>query len=125
MTAPIRYTLLQIPGWLFLGCLLWWAVSSGWVQFATANWIMFAWVLKDAAVYPLYRYAFNAVPIIGPEALLGRRADVVVALTPVGRVNLDGETWQARARDHKSISAGQRVRINAMDGLTLIVESSA
>jgi len=56
----------------------------------------------------------------GPEMLVGRMAKVVDEIDPVGRVRLDGEYWNARAR--VPVSEGETVRIKAIDGLTLEVE---
>ena len=56
----------------------------------------------------------------GAEGLVGERAEVVEALTPSGRVRVRGELWAARGTD--PAIAGQRVRITAVDGLTLEVE---
>jgi membrane-bound serine protease (ClpP class) len=56
----------------------------------------------------------------GPETLVGRTATVVDAIDPAGRVRLDGEYWNARAS--VPVPEGARVRIAAIDGLTLEVE---
>jgi membrane-bound serine protease (ClpP class) len=59
----------------------------------------------------------------GSEGLLGASAEVIEACDPRGRVRLRGEIW------HASCSAGarvgERVRITAVNGLTLEVERSA
>ena len=57
----------------------------------------------------------------GPETLVGRTATVVDDIDPVGRVRLDGEYWNARAQ--VPVSQGETVRITAIHGLTLEVES--
>jgi membrane-bound serine protease (ClpP class) len=57
----------------------------------------------------------------GPETLVGRMATVVDDCDPVGRVRLDGEFWNARAR--APVREGETVRIEAIDGLTLEVEA--
>ncbi|MEX2352786.1 MAG: NfeD family protein [Gammaproteobacteria bacterium] len=122
MKPLIRYTLLQIPGWVFLACLLWWANSNDWISFTTASWIMAAWLLKDALLYPLCKPAFDDGPDIGPETLLGRETETIVALNPEGMIRLDGEHWTVRAKDKQTIPSGQRVRVTAIEGLVLIVE---
>ena len=58
----------------------------------------------------------------GPETMVGRTATVVDDCDPVGRVRLDGEFWNARAR--VPVREGETVRIEAIDGLTLDVEAS-
>jgi membrane-bound serine protease (ClpP class) len=61
--------------------------------------------------------------LLGPDALLGQTAVVVTPLEPAGQVMVLGELWQAQsvtpaARD-------ERVRVTAVDGLTLTVEPLA
>ena len=56
----------------------------------------------------------------GAEGLIGETAEVVEACDPRGRVRLRGEIWHARSRSLAAI--GERVRIIAVDGLTLEVE---
>ena len=53
----------------------------------------------------------------GQEAMLGARAEVVDWSGLSGHVFLRGERWNATA--DRALQAGQRVRIIAMDGLTL------
>ena len=58
----------------------------------------------------------------GPEALIGEIATVRVPLVPDGQVFVDGALWQARvAADASPQEAGYRVRVDELDGLTLVV----
>lgn len=62
----------------------------------------------------------------GMDALIGMDATVVQAIEPgrLGRVKVDGDNWQARARhDGESFMIGQRVRIHSYDSIILTVES--
>ena len=122
MGPLIRYTLLQVPGWLLLGIILWWANGKSYIGLIPAVFIMAAWVLKDVALFPLCRKAFQKGPAIGPAALIGRHAETVTGLDPTGQIRLDGELWTARPRGTESIPAGQRVVVIDNDGLTLLVE---
>ena len=122
MKILFRYTLLQIPGWLFLACLLWWAVSRGWIGIVMAGLIMAAWILKDALLYPLCKPAYEDGPRIGPETMVGREAVTSMPLAPGGVININGENWSARVRGNELIDAGRRIRVAAVDGLVLIVE---
>ena len=56
----------------------------------------------------------------GPETMIGQTAIVIDDCAPLGRVRLQGALWTARASD--LIPAGERVRVTAIDGLTLDVE---
>ena len=56
----------------------------------------------------------------GPETLIGAYATVVGECALEGRVRVRGELW--RARPSFAAAVGERVRITAIDGLTLRVE---
>jgi membrane protein implicated in regulation of membrane protease activity len=65
-------------------------------------------------------YSRRGRPQVGAEALVGRSAEVVVACRPLGQVRLGGELW--RARCDEGADAGERVRVRAVEGITLLVE---
>jgi len=56
----------------------------------------------------------------GAEALIGAVARVTRSCRPIGEVRVNGEVW--RARCDVGADAGQRVRVRARDGITLVVE---
>jgi membrane-bound serine protease (ClpP class) len=56
----------------------------------------------------------------GAETLIGARAEVAAACTPMGQVRVAGELW--RARCEAGAEVGTTVRIVGRDGLTLLVE---
>lgn len=58
--------------------------------------------------------------ITGSEGLVGRFAEVKTAIDGQGKVFIHGEYWDARASE--PIPEGERVKIVAVDGLTLSVE---
>lgn len=58
--------------------------------------------------------------VIGAEALLGARAETISACRPDGQVRLAGEIWQAHCL--AGADPGERVRVIAREGLTLVVE---
>jgi len=57
---------------------------------------------------------------VGAETLIGREAVVAEACHPTGQVRLDGELWQARC--DVGAREGERVRVTALEELTLVVE---
>jgi membrane-bound serine protease (ClpP class) len=59
----------------------------------------------------------------GESGLIGETGVVITPLTPTGRIQVHGELWFARCRT--SLTAGQRARVTAVDGLTLEVEPEA
>jgi membrane-bound serine protease (ClpP class) len=60
-------------------------------------------------------------PVVGREALLGAPGVARTDLKPKGMVLAQGELWSAEAVD-EAISAGERVRIIAAEGLKLWVQ---
>jgi membrane-bound serine protease (ClpP class) len=58
----------------------------------------------------------------GAEQLVGSDAEARSSIDPTGRVWLEGTIWSARLADGASpIGAGDRVKVEAVDGLTLVV----
>lgn len=60
---------------------------------------------------------------VGPETLIGASAEVVEACRPIGRVRVRSELWRARCEEGADV--GERVRVHAREGLTLLVERLA
>jgi membrane-bound serine protease (ClpP class) len=58
-------------------------------------------------------------PTVGVETLVGARATVVTPCRPSGQVRVQGELWQARCEE--GAARGDDVRIDAVEGLTLVV----
>ena len=58
-------------------------------------------------------------PATGAEAMIGREAEVTSACRPEGQVRIHGELWQARCA--AGADAGDTVRVERLDGLTLVV----
>ena len=60
----------------------------------------------------------------GYEELVGREAEVREPLDPVGQVFIDGALWRARTGGGNGrVRAGDRVTVEAVEGLTLIVRA--
>ena len=68
--------------------------------------------------------AHREAPQTGRTELIGQQGEVRVAVEPVGQVFVDGALWRARS-DEGPISTGTRVRIESVDGLTLIVRPAS
>jgi membrane protein implicated in regulation of membrane protease activity len=60
---------------------------------------------------------------MGPETLVGATAEVVSPCRPDGQVRIQGELWRARCPE--GADPGERVRVRALEGLTLLVERAA
>lgn len=58
----------------------------------------------------------------GSEGLIGMKGEVREQLNPVGSVYVDGALWKARvADDAGELGVGNSVRVDSVDGLTLVV----
>jgi membrane-bound serine protease (ClpP class) len=69
--------------------------------------------------------AYRTEPVrTGYEELAGATAEVRSPLDPEGQVFVQGTLWRARlVNGEGSVSVGGRVRIESVDGLTLMVRS--
>jgi membrane-bound serine protease (ClpP class) len=62
--------------------------------------------------------------LTGSEELLGASAEVRSSLDPEGQVWLQGALWGARLADPSSrVRPGDKVRVEAVEGLTLVVRA--
>jgi membrane-bound serine protease (ClpP class) len=58
----------------------------------------------------------------GTEEMIGAAAEARSSIDPEGRVWLEGTIWSARLADRaEPVRLGDRVRVEAVDGLTLVV----
>ncbi len=119
--VPIIYILLQVPGYLFLGIILMFALERGWINSFTAGLVILAWALKDAIFYRFYKNALSPSPQNVIARLHGSRAVVKTSLDPVGQVALRGEIWRAVSLDGVAHEPGTRVLVENNRGLTLEV----
>ena len=121
MRAPLLYSLLQLPGIMFLGVILVVALEKGWVTGFTALIIFLAWIVKDVLLYPLYRNALSPGSQNVIARLYGSTALVIKPLNPEGQVALRGEIWRAVSLDGRHVESGASVVVEGNKGLTLEV----
>ena len=69
------------------------------------------------------RLARRWKPRTGAEAMIGEEAEVVTACRPLGEVRVHGELWQARCEE--GVGVGETVRIERLEGLTLVVSRTS
>ena len=119
-----RYLALQLPGLAALllvlaACALWFGLDLG-----IAAAVLAVWVLKDLALYPLVRRAYERRT--RPDRLVGRTGVAEEPLAPAGWVRVGGELWRATlAPGAPPVAAGGAVRIRELRGLQAIVEPAA
>jgi membrane protein implicated in regulation of membrane protease activity len=117
-----RYTAFQIPGWLLAaggGVFLYRTMDvPAWV----ASGVLVVWVIKDYALYPLLRRAYELDLRRPIDRLVGERGTANDDLSPGGYIRVRGELWRARVDEGQdTITAGTRVEVAAIDGATLVV----
>jgi membrane-bound serine protease (ClpP class) len=83
-------------------------------------------ILSGAAFYFVSRKVLDAhrnEPVrTGTEEMIGSAAEARSSINPDGRVWLGGTIWSARlAAGSAPVRLGDRVRVEAVDGLTLVV----
>lgn len=117
-----RYALFQVPGLLILvGVVVGlyrWAMLPGWGAVA----LVAVWILKDAALYPWLRTAYEPDSRRVIERLIGLAGVTVEPLAPRGYVRVRGELWQAEsAEPGNTIDAGRTVTVHAIATDVLLV----
>jgi len=117
-----KYLAFQLPSWVALAAAAWgahrWLGLAGWLAVAAVA----AYVLKDLALYPFVRDAYEVEPRRPGAHLEGALAVAEDDLAPRGVVRLGPERWRARlAPGSPPVARGQRVRVEAVEGLSLRV----
>jgi membrane protein implicated in regulation of membrane protease activity len=120
----VRYVVLEAPGWVLAACFAWLLVN----QFGVAVWVAALgwalWVVKDFALYPWLRDAYEAGDPDATAPLIGRTGRARERIDPSGYVRIGAELWRAElAPGSAAIEAGAPVRVREVRGLTLVVEA--
>ncbi len=87
--------------------------------------LLFGGLVLFAARKVLHAYRNEPVRT-GYEEMAGATAEVRSPLDPEGQVFLQGAVWHARLRGGEGpVTVGDRVRVESVDGLTLVVRPEA
>jgi len=120
-----RYTALQVPGWILVACAGWWTYINMNVPIWLALGILLIWIVKDYALYPFLRFAYETNQLLPVEKLIGKLGTVVKPLIPDGYIKIHGELWRAKPLNpEESVEVGNTVKIIGFQGITLLVETS-
>jgi membrane protein implicated in regulation of membrane protease activity len=76
-------------------------------------------VIEVGEVFFWIRFLRRYPVTTGAEGLVGEPGQVLVRCAPLGRVRLRGESWNARSEE--PLEFREEVRVEAVDGLTLVV----
>jgi len=95
------------------------ALPPGWGLAAVALGIVVEIAEVGFWIRFLRRYRISS----GPEALVGKRGEVIEACEPRGRIRLRGEIWHAHCDEGAAV--GDSVVVTGVVGLTLEVDRTA
>jgi membrane protein implicated in regulation of membrane protease activity len=121
-TILIKYTLLQIPALVLIISIL--MLLKQWVAIPSyVVWgIVILWVIKDVILFPLTWRSYGSDRQHDPHPMVGRYGIAQQSLAPSGYVKIDGVLWRAEViGDDSAINAGESIRVQKVNGLTLYV----
>jgi membrane protein implicated in regulation of membrane protease activity len=122
MKTFAKYLFFEIPQWLLLAFILWVLAETTDLPVWAAQGFFVIWVVKDLALFPLVRNAYENDAKTGTEQLIGAKATTQERLDPEGFVSIHGVLWKARAEPaDQPINRDSVVTVCAARGLTLIV----
>jgi membrane protein implicated in regulation of membrane protease activity len=99
----------------------WWGAMAAAFGLASSV-VLGGLILRYERVHgPLY-YQYDSRTWSGAEGMLYRLATVVTPLTPGGKVDYQGELWNAVSLSGEPIGAGERVEVLSVERLTLSVD---
>ena len=118
----LKYVLLNIPELAVVVLIL--MIIENWV--ALPLWLFWSiiglWIVKDALLFPFVWRAYDWGRSEPSGSLIGMQGIVKQRLAPSGYVRLHGELWRAeRLGEGPPIEAGQTVRVEKVEGLTVFV----
>jgi membrane protein implicated in regulation of membrane protease activity len=117
-----RYLRFQAPGALVLATALAAAAHYGVVAGPTAAGLLLLWIVKDLALYPLLKRAYEPSGHGYPARLVGSRGKASQKLDPKGYVVVAGELWRAEvSAEDRPIAAGETILVTGAVGTRLLV----
>lgn len=119
-----RYTAFQVPGWIIASAGGWWLHRTLEVPVWVASGVLVAWVIKDYALYPFLRSAYELDHRLPIERMIGEEGRATEDLSPSGYIRVRGELWLART-DDGPIDLGDSIQVTDVEGSVLIVKSRA
>ncbi|MCY3842377.1 MAG: NfeD family protein [Acidobacteria bacterium] len=120
-----RYTVFQVPGWIVAAAAGWWLVTSLDAPEWVAVGLPAAWFVKDMALYPLVRTAYEIDDTPPIARLVGRVGTAAQRLAPRGYVRVRGELWRAETDAGTAVEPEAAVEVVGAAGLTLRVRPRA
>ena len=116
-----RYTAFQIPGWIIASVGGWWVHRWLDVPLWVVSGVLVVWVIKDYALFPFLRSAYELDHRLPIERLIGERGKATDQLSPDGWVRVRGELWRAKSETAATIAPGVPVEVKGIEGTMLLV----
>ena len=118
----IPITVVLVVGLLLLALSgVWWAVMAATFGLAGSA-VLGGYILHYERFHGPLHYQYDSHTWSGAEGMLYRLATVVTPLTPGGKVDYQGELWNAVSLSGEPIGAGERVEVISVERLTLYVD---
>lgn len=118
----LRYTLLQLPGFILLALILFLFHSWFDIPVRAVMLVLGLWVAKDIILFPFVWRSYIPGEFSPLKALIGLQGVAVESLNPSGYIRLRNELWAAKiARGHFAVRTGETVQVKDVEGLTLLV----
>lgn len=117
---PWRYCVASAPGWVIGSAGAWALFAWAGVTPLAAAAVFVVLVLVDVVRYPRMRRYYESEPAW--SRMRGDRGIALTPLNPEGLAHVHGEIWRVRVRG-SVLPCGACVRVEAVDGLTLMVHS--
>ncbi len=123
MKTFTKYTLIQIPGWIFVAILLFWAWKWSWLTTAWGIGVFLAWIAKDYFIYPLVRIGYETNTKTVVEHLIGAQGVAKETLNPQGYVEVRAELWKGEIKPGADpIPPGNPILVEGVRDRILIVK---
>jgi membrane protein implicated in regulation of membrane protease activity len=121
------YLAIPLGVFLVVGVLLsalsgmWWAVMVAMFGLASGA-VLTGYIMRYERFHGPLHYQYDSRTWAGTEGMLYRVATVVKPLTPVGKVDYQGELWNAVSLSGERIGVGERVEVITVERLRLYVD---
>lgn len=120
----LRYAAFQLPELAIVGCVLLLVRQWDFLTAGTAGLIFSLWIAKDVLMFPITLSAYLPGDGGSSREILGAIGVAHDGLAEDAYVRFGSELWRARrVSGSPPITPGQRIRVVALDGLTVLVES--
>jgi membrane protein implicated in regulation of membrane protease activity len=120
----LRYAAFQLPELAIVGCVLLLVRQWGLLSAGTAGLIFSLWIAKDVLMFPIMRSAYLPGDGGSSREILGAVGVAHDGLAEDAYIRIGPELWRARrVSGSPPITPGQRVRVVALDGITVLVEA--